>query len=126
MAIEKIEKITYLYKASDGQTFTDEHEANLYENKINTLKTIPMLDANFRVETNVGHAFYILIENEEQLVALRDALFAEGYSCNIAKPGFYYYDENHDSYINIESEIEQLKHMKNCLIDRRNEMQGGV
>ena len=65
MAIEKIEKITYLYKASDGQTFLNEREAQRYDNQISTLKTIPMLDANFRVETNVGLAFYVLIENEE-------------------------------------------------------------
>lgn len=123
MAVERIEKINYLYRTSDGREFRNEQDANAHENRINSLNTVAMLNENFVQTMDTGLAFFVLIENIAQLEAFKYSLIQNGYTCNITEPGYYYFDEDCDLFFNIDAQIERLHNMKNRLIERKEEMQ---
>lgn len=123
MAVERIEKINYLYRTSDGHEFRNEQDADAHEYRINSLRTVAMLNENFVPTMDTGCAYFVLIENGAQLDAFKNSLFQNGYTCNITKLGYYYFDEDIDSFFNIDAQIERLQNMKNQLIKRKEEMQ---
>ena len=103
---------TYTYETSDGRTFEDDREAaEHWQQSLDNLSGITMLDSKFNKTSHHDEAFYVHIKTWEQQEAFEALQVYEGMGAHIPKPGFWYYDECADSYVNIAEEIDKLQDM---------------
>jgi hypothetical protein len=103
---------TYTYETSDGRTFDDDREAaEHWQQSLDNLSGITMLDSKFNKTLRHDEAFYVHIKTWEQQEAFEALQLYEGMGAHIPKPGFWYYDECTDSYVNIAEEINKLQDM---------------
>ena len=103
---------TYTYETSDGRRFEGDIEAaELWQKTLNNLSGIIMLDNKFNKTTHHDEAFYVRIDTWEQQEAFEDMQLYEGMGAHIPKPGYWYYDDCTDSYLNIVSERDRFQEM---------------
>jgi hypothetical protein len=103
---------SYTYETTDGREFESRQEAEAWQKAINNGKRIVMLDRKFRATDEIEVAYFVLIKNQEQLEAFNTMQTDGGFACIINEPGYYYYDEVEDDYINVDKEIERLFDIK--------------
>ncbi len=107
--LKVITHTTYTYETTDGREFDDAQEAEAWQQAIDNIKKISMLDHKFKPTTDVTEAMYVHIKTHEQLEAF-DAMQAyEGLAAQIRAVGYYYYDDISDEYINVKKELDRLQ-----------------
>ena len=114
--------ITYI--AEDGTPFENERECYEYEQKIKFDKIQSMftwLDSNFKPlakNGNVGDAFnYIIVNDERAFEALNDWFMDNGfYNFEITETGIYYWDNDIEQFLHLDTEIEKLNKLKESIL----------
>lgn len=97
------------YETTDGREFDDLQEAQDWQQALEDLKGITMLDSQFKLTTDVTSAFYVHIKNHAQLRAFEAMSDYEGLCAKVPDLGCWYYDEHTDTFVNLEAEINRLK-----------------
>lgn len=100
---------TYTYETTDGREFDDHQKAIDWQLAIDDLKTIFMLDHNFKLTPRTDEAFYVHIKTYPQLKAFEAMQAYEGFAAHITDLGYWYYDECADDYINVKKEMDRLQ-----------------
>lgn len=106
--IETITKITtsITYKTTDGRIFDSKAEAEAWQSAIDTLdQSVMMLKHNFELTSDIEMAYYVYIANKKQLEAFNLKQSYLGLDSFLHEPGYYYYDDEKDEYVNIEKKI---------------------
>ena len=98
-----------IYETPDGREFDDVQEAQDWMQTLEDIKGITMLDSKFMPTTDITEVFYAHIKNHAQLRAFEAMSDYEGLYARIADLGCWYYDENTDAFVNLETEINRLK-----------------
>lgn len=111
---------TYSYETSDGRTFDDPEAAETWQEALECIKKVVMLDNKFNRTDSISSAFYVHIKTHEQLDAFQEIGAYEGICADIRSVGFYYYDDCEDTFINIEKEIDRFKTMMTKLCKEGN------
>jgi hypothetical protein len=101
--------ITYTYETTDGREFDFAEEAEQWQEHINNLKNITMLDNNFKPTTRTDEAIYVHIKTNAQLDAFEAMQAYEGFCAHIDAIGYWYYDDCSDSYIDVVKERDRLQ-----------------
>jgi hypothetical protein len=110
MAEVKIKTHTiYTYETSDGREFDDAREAEEWEEHLELSKNIIMLDSKFKPTTDHTEAFYVHIKTLQQQEAFEALQVYEGMGAHIPKPGYWYYDDCTDSYVDAVKERDRLQ-----------------
>jgi hypothetical protein len=112
---------TYTYETSDGREFDDADEAQEWQQALEDIKSITMLDDKFNPTTETASAFYVHIKNHSQLKAFELMQTYEGFATHIPDRGCWYYDDVADDFVNIEKEINRLKDIQYKLYDTKKE-----
>lgn len=100
---------TYKYETSDGREFDIAEEAKQWQEYLEIMKNVIMLDCRFNNTNDVCSAIYVHIKNNEQLDAFEAMQAYEGMCAHINKPGYWYYDDHTDSYIDAVEERTRLQ-----------------
>lgn len=100
---------TYTYETSDGREFDDAQEAQEWQQALEDIKGITMLDSKFKPTTEISSAFYVHIKKHSQLEAFELIQAYGGFVSSIPGIGCWYYDDCTDTYVNLETEINRLK-----------------
>jgi hypothetical protein len=100
---------TYTYETSDGRDFDLAEEAEQWQGYLEIMKNITMLDCRFSNTNDVCSAIYVHIKNNEQLDAFEAMQAYEGICAHISKPGYWYYDDCTDSYVDAVKERDRLQ-----------------
>ena len=110
-----ITRTIYTYETSDGRVFDSEPEAKAWQHAIDTAERIVMLDSKMNATAEVDMAYFVYIRDQEQLEAFNAKQEEQGIESIIRDPGYYYYDERFDKYVNIDNELERLLGIKQKL-----------
>ena len=100
---------TYTYETSDGREFDIASEAEEWQEHLEKIKSITMLDSKFHNTTDHSEAFYVHIKTWEQQEAFEAMQAYEGMGAHITEPGYWYYDDCDDSYVNVSKEMDRLQ-----------------
>ena len=100
---------TYTYETTDGREFDIAEEANEWQEQLEALKSIIMLDSKFQNTTDHTEAFYVHIKTWEQQEAFEALQAYEGMGAHITEPGYWYYDDCTDSYVDVVKERDRLQ-----------------
>jgi hypothetical protein len=111
---------TYTYETSDGREFDIVEEAQEWQQTLEDIKGITMLDSEFNTTDEVTSAFYVYIKTYPQLKAFEAMQAYEGMSAHISELGYWFYDDCTDHYVNFDKEIEKLQNMKDRLYEAAN------
>jgi hypothetical protein len=106
---------TYTYETSDGREFDDAGEAQEWQQALEDIKSITMLDNKFNLTSETSSAYFVHIKTYFQLKAFELVQAYEGFATHIPDLGYWYYDEVADEYISVDKEIERLKEIKQRL-----------
>jgi hypothetical protein len=110
MAELKIKTHTnYTYETSDGREFDDAKEAQEWQEYLELSKTITMLDSKLNNTTDHTEAFYVHIKTWQQQEAFEALQAYEGMGAHIPEPGYWYYDDCIDSYVDAVKERDRLQ-----------------
>ena len=107
---------TYTYETSDGREFDDIREAETWQEHLETIKNITMLDSKFQNTTDHTEAFYVHIRTCQQQEAFEALQCYEGMGAHIPKPGYWYYNDCTDSYVDIVKERDRLQSIIETLL----------
>lgn len=110
-----IKHTTYTYETSDGREFDDEKEAKLWQNHLNHLNDVYMLNAEYEDVDDVESAIYVYAQNQEQVDAFNAMQKYIGVAASIDGVGYWRYDDRFDEYFNIDDEIGKLQVIKKML-----------
>jgi hypothetical protein len=99
---------TYTYETTDGREFDDAQEAQEWQEHLELSKNITMLDSKFQNTTDHTEAFYVHIKTWQQ-EAFEAMQVYEGMVAHIPKPGYWYYDDCTDSYVDAVKERDRLQ-----------------
>lgn len=111
---------TYTYETSDGREFDDLEEAREWQQVLEEIKGVIMLDSTLKPTTVLDTAFYVHIKTYPQLKAFEFMQAYEGLSAQISDLGCYYYDNRTDCFVNLEEEIKRLQDIRSTLYDSVN------
>jgi uncharacterized protein YneR len=100
---------TYTYETTDGREFDIAEEAQKWQEQLEILKGITMLDSKFQNTADHSEAFYVHIKTNDQQEAFEALQAYEGMCAHIPKPGYWYYDEYTDSYVDAVEERDRLQ-----------------
>lgn len=100
---------TYTYETTDGREFDIVEEAEQWQEYLEIMKNVTMLDCRFSNTNDVCSAIYVHIKNNEQLDAFEAMQAYEGMCAHISKPGYWYYDDCTDSYVDAVKERDRLQ-----------------
>ncbi len=100
---------TYTYETSDGREFELEMEALTWQEHIDNLKNITMLDSKFKPTTDHSEAYYVHIKTWPQQEAFEAMQAYWGMGAHIPGPGYWYYDDCTDSYVDAVKERDRLQ-----------------
>ena len=100
---------TYTYETSDGREFDIAEEAREWQEHLEVIKGITMLDSNFHNTTEVDEAMYVHIKTHAQLDAFAAIQAYEGACAHINALGYWYYDDCTDSYVDAVKERDRLQ-----------------
>ena len=103
---------TYTYETTDGREFDSEFEATKWQKALDNADNITMLDSKFNLTTEVEMAYHVFVKDQEQVDAFNVKQEDLGIASIIQEPGYYYYDEVSDEYINVDNEIKRLLDIK--------------
>jgi hypothetical protein len=103
---------TFTYETTDGREFDSKPEAEAWQKAIDNAVRIVMLDSKFRATDEIEGAYFVFIKDQEQLEAFNTRQIDGGFASIIKEPGYYYYDEVEDDYINVDAEIRRLLNIK--------------
>ena len=106
---------TYTYVTTDGRPFDNKHEAEVWQQALDNADNIVMLDSKFNMTTEIEMAYNVFVKDQEHVDAFNTMQEDVGITSIIPEPGYYYYDEVPDEYINIDKEIERLMDIKQKL-----------
>ena len=110
MADIKIKTHTiYTYETSDGREFDLADEAEEWQEHLENIKKVIMLDCEFNPTVHTDEAYYIHITIQDQLEAFEAMQAYEGLAAHVTSLGYWFYDECADDYINVEQEITRLQ-----------------
>jgi hypothetical protein len=97
------------YETTDGRTFDDRFEATEWQLALEELKHIPMLDDNLKPTTVPEAVYCVCLKTYPQLRAFVLWQDYHGVWANqIKELGYWYYDDNKHSYINLIAERDKL------------------
>lgn len=114
--VKVIKHTTYTYKTSDGSEFETEPRAIEWQKHLNNIEDMCILGSDFKPTKDVGSAIYVYAESKEQAEAFNTIQIESlGYASTLCGVGFYRYDDNSDSYINVETEIQELQRIIDIL-----------
>ena len=102
----------YTYETTDGRDFDSKLEAEKWQKALDNTDNITMLDSKFNLTTEVEMAYHVFVKDQEQVDAFNVKQEDLGIASIIQEPGYYYYDEVSDEYMNIDREIERLLEIK--------------
>ena len=107
---------TYTYETTDGREFKSELMAIAWQESLDIIDDITILDSTFEPE-GVTSAYYVFIKTEEQYKALRQAFDYHGVDQynSLSGVGYWYYDEESDTFKNLEQELGWLQEIKSEL-----------
>ena len=100
---------TYTYETTDGREFQLELEAEAWQEHLDNIKNVIMLDNKFCNTCEVSSAYYVHIKTQEQLDAFEAINTYEGLPSAINAIGYWYYDEDTDTYISVQKEMDRLQ-----------------
>lgn len=101
---------TYTYETSDGREFDDRQKAEKWQEHLENIKDVVMLDHKFCNTTRVDEAYYVHIKTQAQLEAFKALNAFEGLRVDIDAIGYWYYDEqNTENYISVQREMDRLQ-----------------
>ena len=100
---------TYTYETTDGREFDIAEEANEWQEHLEALKGITMLDSKFQNTTDHTEAFYVHIKTWKQQEAFEALQAYEGMGAHITEPGYWYYDDRTDSYVDAVKERDRFQ-----------------
>lgn len=106
---------TYTYETTDGREFDSKQEAEAWQKAIDTAERIVMLDSRLRATAEVEMAYFVYIKDHEQLEAFNTKQEELGIESMINEPGYFYYDERFDEYVDIDKELTRLLEIKTKL-----------
>ena len=108
--------IHYTYETSDGKEFGDKQEAMKWQKHLNLFQNLCMLGKDYKPTGNIDKAIYVYAKTKEEAEAFNEISTEEfGYSATLDGTGWYRYDDVSDDYVDIEIEIEKLKHIIDVL-----------
>ena len=108
-SLKIITHTSHTYETTDGRKFDDSAEALAWQQAIDLIKNICMLDSNLKTTSEVDKAFFVHIKNQKELEAFNTVRKYEGLYARILETGYYLYDFTTDDYINIENKIKGLQ-----------------
>lgn len=100
---------TYTYETTDGREFDDPNEARNWQEYLEAIKTITMLDSKFQKTANQTEAFCVHIKTWTQQEAFETMQAYEGIEARIPEPGYWYYDDCTDQYVDAVKERDRLQ-----------------
>lgn len=100
---------TYTYETTDGREFDDCQEATEWQLALEDIKSITMLDYKFCNTDRVDEAYYVHMKTLSQLKSFEAIQKYEGMSAHIDALGYWYYDENTDTYVSVRKEMDRLQ-----------------
>lgn len=100
---------TYTYETTDGREFDDRQEAEKWQDHLENIKGVVMLSNRFCNTTRVDEAFYVRIKTPAQLEAFKAFNAYEGSQADIDAIGYWYYDDDADTYISVQKEMDRLQ-----------------
>jgi uncharacterized protein YneR len=100
---------TYTYETSDGREFDDAQEAQEWQDHLEAIKGITMLDSKLQNTADHTEAFYVHIKTWQQQEAFEALQAYEGLCAHIPEPGYWYYDDSIDSYVNAVKERDRFQ-----------------
>lgn len=74
-----------------------------------------MLDPKFCYTTDTSKACYVHIKTWQQQEAFEAIQHYKGIDAHIPKPGYWYYDDCTDSYVDVDEELNSLREIKQRL-----------
>ena len=102
-------RTTYTYETTDGREFDDATEANEWQEHLEVLRGITVLNHKFQTTTDHSEAFYVHIKTWKQQEAFEAMQVYEGMGAHIPKLGYWYYDDYTDSYVDVVEERDKLQ-----------------
>ena len=100
---------TYTYETTDGREFEEASEAQEWQEYLETVKGITMLDSNFHNTTKLDEAIYVHIKTWAQQEAFGEIQSYEGMGAHIPEPGYWYYDDGIDAYVDAIKERDRIQ-----------------
>lgn len=100
---------TYTYETTDGREFDIAKEAEEWQEHLENIKKVTMLDSNFHNTTEIEEAFYVQIKTNDQLEAFDAVRAYNGGGAYIPYLGYWYYDDCTDSYVDVVKERDRLQ-----------------
>jgi len=100
---------TYTYETSDGREFDIAEDAQKWQEHLELSKNITMLDSKFQNTKDHSEAFYVHIKTWQQQEAFEALQVYEGMGAHIPEPGYWYYDDCTDSYVDAVKERDRLQ-----------------
>ena len=100
---------TYTYETTDGRKFDEAREAEEWQKHIEAIKHLTMLDSKFKPTSDITEAFFVCIKTNSELDAFEAMQVYEGMCAHIPKPGYWYYDDCTDSYVDAVKERDRLQ-----------------
>ena len=99
----------YTYETTDGREFDLAEEAEQWQEHLENIKGVTMLDSKFKPTSNTDEAYYVHIKTNAQLDAFEALQAYEGYCAHVPAVGYWYYDECSDDYVNVAKERDRLQ-----------------
>lgn len=107
--------INYSYETADGRHFDTKHEAEEWQHMLDHIGRVVMLDSKFKPTSEVEIAYHVFVEDHAQLAAFNAKQRYLGIESILTAPGYFYYDDHTDKYINVDDEIARLAAIKSAL-----------
>ena len=107
---------SYTYETTDGREFDSKPEAEAWQKVLDTAAQLVMLTSKFERTTESESCFNVYAATRELVNTFNELQEDQGLCARITEPGYYYYDEVSDEFVNIDREIERLLVVK-ALID---------
>ena len=106
---------TYTYETSDGREFDLADEAEEWQEHLEKIKKVVMLDSKFKRTDRTDEAYYVHIKTQTQLEAFEAMQAYEGLAAHVTSLGYWYYDEDMDEFIDVKKEMDRLQSIIECL-----------
>jgi hypothetical protein len=106
---------SYTYETSDGREFDNKLDAVQCQAALDNIERINMLSSKFERTFDLDRCYYIHLKDEAQVATFNLMENDSGFAARISEPGYYYYDEVSDEYINVDEEIARLSSIKQRL-----------
>ena len=100
---------TYTYETSDGREFNVVEEAEEWQEHLESIKSVVMLDSKFRRTDRTDEAYYVHIKTQAQLNAFEALQAYEGLAGHVTGLGYWYYDDCSDEFIDVKKEMDRLQ-----------------